>query len=454
MKKLLLLLLALVLVVGVVACADDSDDTSSTATNSNTSSGTSSAGGASSGASSSAGSTSSTSTAGSSTGGSSGASTDTSGNGSAATNTISQFVSWTGTIGDGKLLATAATDATSLQLTALNEGPQDGVAGVIGFNYEYGGTIASDDGSYDDYNILVFTYNPDTWGYTLTKSLAVGDSDKDDVEIPEDGFVIAAHKDYQEKVDAIKKLEPETVVFPHGFRATEELDTRIKSAEIAVDGSVTEDEYGKPIWEIEPSADIANYEQFAKLNVEVTAKVYMSYDEDNLYIGVVVDSPNHYLPEDQLGSLWRYDSIQVNVLSLSPTDEYFMDNNYWNYGSGTGMSAQSATDNIFRQYGFGVSDKGTDANALYVSDGKVKFGGKNVSKRDDGAQTTTYEVSIPLSECGKTGETIKGEKGTVIGVSISVNQGDKDAWKNVALRDGGGIIGLNDLTKVPTIIFD
>ena len=300
----------------------------------------------------------------------------------------------------------------------------------------------------------MFTYNPDSWGYTLTKSLAVSDSGKDDVEIPEDGFVLAVHKDFQEKVDAIKKLKPETVVFPHGFRATEALDAHIKNVTATVDGSVTEDEYGKPIWEIEPDSDIANYEQFAKLNVEVTAKVYMTYDAENLYLGVVVDSPNHYLPDDQTGSLWRYDSIQINVLSISPTDDYFMNSANWNFGTGGGKTQQAQTDNIFRQYGVGVTDTGKDANQLYCGDASIKFGGKNVSKRDDGAQTTTYEVSIPLSECGKKGETIEGKKGTTIGVSISVNQGDKDTWKNVAIRDGGGIIGLNDLSKVPTIIFD
>ena len=50
-----------------------------------------------------------------------------------------------------------------------------------------------------------------------------------------------------------------------------------------------------------------------------------------------------------------------------------------------------------------------------------------------------------------TDETIVAEKGTVIGVSVSINSGDGSKFKNIYLRDGGGIIGLNDWTKMPSI---
>ncbi|MCH5183774.1 MAG: hypothetical protein J1E00_06330 [Oscillospiraceae bacterium] len=362
--------------------------------------------------------------------------------------TISQYVGWKGSIGDGTgLTGVRATDATSLPLTAINASPVDGTASVIAFNYEYGRTIESDDGSYDDYNILVFTYDHDIFGYALTSSLGVDGEGKDKVEIPDDGYVLAVHKNWQAKVDAMLAADEGTVFFPHGFRATDALDASIKSGSATIDGKVSESEYGKPIWEIDPYYELANYEQFdSPLDVDVTAKVYMMYDAEYLYIGVVVDSPNHYLPNKD--SLWRYDSIQVNVISVDPMDEYITGSSMWDFI----INTQSSSDNVFRQYGFGVTNDGESVAVKYMGQAEMKA--ETVCYRDAANQTTTYEAKIPLSECGKEGETIKGEKGTVIGVSVSVNQGTEEKWTNVMLRDGGGIIGLNDITKVPTITFN
>lgn len=439
MKKLLILLLALTVVVGLVACASESDESSAPGTSSTaaSSSGTSSAAASSAPAESSAAASSEEETS------------EPEPLDYEVAELISQYVGWNGSIGTG-LTAARATDATSLQLTAVNVSPADGTASAIAFNSDFGGTIASDDGSYDDYNILVFEYDHSIFGYKMTDSKGVDDEDKDDVKIPNDGFVLAVHKHWQEKVDAMKAFTPEdskNVFFPHGFRATNALDAKIKSATIKVDGEVSESEYGAPIWEFEPEDIYSNYSQFeSPLDVDVVAKVYMAYDSENLYIGVVVDSPNHYLPNKD--SLWRYDSIQVNVVSIDPLSEDVVGSNYWDIV----VNSQSSSDNVFRQYGFGVLDNGESVGVKFM--GQAEYGCTTVCVRDDANQITTYEAKIPLSECGKEGATIVGEKGTVIGASVSVNQGNEDSWENVAQRDGGGIIGLNDITKVPTITFD
>lgn len=456
MKKLLILLLAISMVVCLAACGGDTEESSAPANSSSASSTATSSASTSSKDTSSTNVSSADSSSVETEAVSSDDPSETSGelpDGLKIAEGISQFVGWSGgSVANGTPLQNAkAGDATSLQLTAINESPVDGTASVIAFNYDYGRTIESEDGSYDDYNILVFTYNHSIFGYTLSNSLGVDDADKDDVAIPDDGFVVAVHKHWQAKVDAIKALDAKTVIYPHGFRATDALDANITSGTATVDGKVSEAEYGKPIWEIEPYFELANYEQFeSPLEVDVTAKVYVKYDSKNLYIGVVVDSPNHYLPNKD--SLWRYDSIQVNIISVDPMGEYISGSNYWNFGSNAGSTTQSSADNVFRQYGFGVTDAGESIACLYM--GKAACTATTVCYRDDANQTTTYEAAIPFSECGKEGETIKGEKGTVIGFSVSVNQGNKDTWQNVALRDGGGIIGLNDLSKVPTIKFN
>lgn len=448
MKKLLILLLAISLVVCFAACAGDTDESSEPANTSST---------ATSSGSTSSGSTSSKDTSSTNTSSTElvdeGVSDETSEPDDEpleweVAETISQYVSWKGTVGSsGGLLALKASDATSLQLTAINESPVDGTASVIAFNYDYGSTIESDDGSYDDYNILVFTYSHDVFGYVLSSSLGVDDEGKGSVKIPDDGYVLAVHKHWQTKVDAMKAVDAGTTFYPHGFRGTDALDASIRSGSATIDGKVTEGEYGKPVWEIDPYYELANYEQFdSPLDVDVTAKVYMMYDAEFLYIGVVVDSPYHYLPNKT--DLWKYDSIQVNVISIDPMSDDIVGSNYWDHV----VNSQSVTDNVFRQYGFGVTNDGESVPVKYMGQAEMKA--ETVCVRDDANQITTYEAKIPLAECGKEGETIKGEKGTVIGVSVSVNQGTDEKWTNVMLRDGGGIIGLNDISKVPTIKFN
>lgn len=457
MKKLLILLLAISLIACLAACGGDTEESSDPANTSSTatSSGSTSSGSTTSKDTSSATTSKETSSTETPSEDSSVESVEDSDDSSEPVDgelqiakAISQYVGWKGSVGDGTgLTGVRATDATSLPLTAINESPVDGIASVIAFNYDYGSTIKSDDGSYDDYNILVFTYKHDVFGYVLSSSLGVDDDGKDSVKIPDDGYVLAVHKNWQSKVDAMKAVDAGTTFYPHGFRATDALDTTIGSGTATIDGKVTDAEYGKPVWEIEPYFELANYEQFdSPLEVDVTAKVYMMYDAEYLYVGVVVDSPNHYLPNKD--SLWRYDSIQVNVLSVDPVSDYFMGSSNWDIV----VNSQSTADNVFRQYGFGVTDAGESVGVKYMGAAEMKA--ETVCIRDDANQTTTYEAKIPLSECGKTGETIKGEKGTVVGISVSINQGTEEKWTNVMLRDGGGVIGLNDMTKVPTIKFN
>lgn len=436
MKKLLIVLLAISVIVGLAACSSDSDTSSDTATSAG---GTSSTAGTSSEATSSEESTSSTT--------SEESEPEPELPYEVAAN-ITQFVSWGGTIGTG-LTGAKATDATALQLTAVNQSPTDDVASVIAFTFEYGGSIASDDGSYDDYNILSFAYDHSAHGYLLTASIAADDdADKDSTEIPDDGYVLAVHYHWQAKVDAILATEEGTVFYPHGFRITDALDATISEGTATIDGKVDEDEYGAPVWEIDPSFIYASYEQFGDaLDVDILGKVYMMYDSEYLYVGVVVDSPNHYCPNDA-GQLWRYDAIQLNVISIDPQDEYITGSSKWNVNT----DGSASSENILRQYGFGVSNDGNSLSTMWFGAPAV-FGGTTVSTRDDSAQVTIYEAAIPLSECGATDATIAGEKGTVIGVSLSLNQGDEESWQNVFLRDGGSVIGLNDLTKAPTITF-
>ena len=72
-------------------------------------------------------------------------------------------------------------------------------------------------------------------------------------------------------------------------------------------------------------------------------------------------------------------------------------------------------------------------------------------------EITTYEVALPWSHLNdEDGEAFAPKKGDKIQLAVSFNLGGKTVgqFKNVTLRDGGGIIGINAWTKIPTITLD
>lgn len=357
---------------------------------------------------------------------------------------ITQYVSFGNTIEQG-LTGARNTDATSVRVTGVNEGAVDGVASVLVFNSNYGKTIDSADGSYDDYAVYVLEYNEDTYHYEMTESYKVEDTDKDSVKIPADGFVLAIHSHFEKYIKAVNGVEKGHAFYPHGFRGTDDVDALIKKQTAKVDGSVTEKEYGTLVWDINPDETIIGYGQFEDNNYYSTAKAYLCYDDEFLYLGVVVSSPyhNNSLTQESASGMWQYECIQVNVTSVSPSGDYIFEN--WD----NIVNAKAVNDGVVRQYGFAANDNGDTIYCVWMPGGGI-FSGETVCVRDDDAQTTTYEAKIPWSEIGGEGNKVDVKKGTEIGVSVSINSGN-NTFKNIILRDGGGIIGLNDWSKVPTI---
>lgn len=466
MKRFLVLLLAAVMVFCFAACDSGSDDTSSTATSSKpatssqaASSEATSSEEASSEETSSEATSSDESSATSSGDVSSGteSGTESGGEGEEVAEFISQFFSWEGSIGNGGTVNVKAGGAKSVRLTGLNVGAVDGVAAVLGFNSDYADSaIYSEDGSYDNYEVFVFEYNHDVWGYELTASYDLEAEDKDDVEIPEDGYVVAVHSYFADYITAIKSAEEGSVFTPYGFRGTNDIDATISSGTATIDGDVSEDEYGDPVWILDPDSSYASFEQF-DVNVPEegyysTADVYMMYDAEYLYLAVIVDSPYHYNTRDSsnAGEMYNQECIQVNICSVDPKGEYIANN--WDTHEQHAGVATSA--NIVRQYGFCVNETGDTLSCVWIGSPTTSTANAIVT-RDDENQLTIYEVAIPLSECGATDATIVGEEGTVIGVSLSINSGREDKpFMNYYLRDGGGVIGRNDWSKIPQITFE
>lgn len=461
MKKFLVMLLAFAMVLCFAACDDGSDTSSTPATSSEaTSSEAASSEAASSEAASSEAASSEEESSEVESSEEESSEPELTEDGEEIASFISQYINWSTTIGKGAVNA-RATDAAAVQLTHLNVGAIDGTAMIIGFNSDYEESdIYSADGSYDKYEVFVFEYNHDLWGYALTDSYGLDAENKSEISIPDDGYVVAIHSHFADKIDAVKAIAEGTVVTPYGFRGTDALDAEIIYGTATVDGNVSTEEYGDAVWLLEPESEIVSYEQFDNKGVEgyySTAEVYMMYDENNLYLAVVVDSPYHFcdLTQSNAGNMWSQECIQVNVTSIAPNDSFYIDNDYWDWNnSGSQSVAETTAKNLMRQYGFSVnSTTGEQLSALWQGDTAKNAPEFHVERTED--QLTIYEAAIPWSELGNEEDVFTPESGAQIGISLSINSGRAaDDFMNYYLRDGGGVIGRNDWTKIPVITLE
>lgn len=354
-----------------------------------------------------------------------------------------KFISWGKHVKQG-IVDVRATDATSLRLSKVNATVNKGDVGV--FTSDYGKTIKADGQTYEDFAVAVFEYDKAVFSYVKKSFSDVGKAAAD-TAIPADGYVVVIYKTETAKIKAISALGDKTAVFPHGFCVNRGLYATIKNGTATVDGNVTEAEYGAPIWDINSNNVLCSYAQFEVNKYFASAKVYLKYDSENLYLGVVVDNPEHDCPiaKGSESGMWQYECIQVNVGSMSADSQYMQD--HWDHQ----IDKDAAGKNIVRQYGFCVNNDGESLSTVWMGN-PTTFTGKTVSKRDDAAKKTYYEASIPWSEIGEKGSPVKVQKGTEISFSISINCGSSSStFKNITLRDGGGIIGINDWSKLPVI---
>ena len=361
-----------------------------------------------------------------------------------------KYISWKNEYTNTARVPLRATDATSLKLSKINEEVAEGDTGI--FTAEFGKNISVDGQDYADFAVVVAEYDHTMFSYKLKTFYEVGKAPKD-VKIPTDGYVLAIWKENTDKITALKNLDAAKYpLYPHGVTINDGLDAKIDAAKTApvLDGKVSSKEYGDVIWEIEPDNKLVSYVQFEVNNYYATAKVYMTYDKDYFYLAVVVDSPYHYniLSPDSCGGMYDYECIQVNFGCNASDSDYILEN--WDHV----INATAATENQLNQYGFGVNDKGETLYCTWMPNQGTTVDTCKVVRDAENAQTI-YEAAIPWSILGSADAPFAPEKGDEFQVSISVNCGSEDSkFKNITLRDGGGIIGINDWTKIPTITLD
>ncbi|MBR4951012.1 MAG: hypothetical protein IKZ23_03570 [Clostridia bacterium] len=338
--------------------------------------------------------------------------------------------------------AVRATSANAIQLTGIDDNIGYGTINLCTPVY---GTIKADDVK-EDYAMAVFTYSGEYFGYVMTEFYNVGEIAAD-AKSPEDGFIILAHKAQSTYIAKLNDLKGSTeTVFPHGLHLYEGADVTIKkaSAAINVDGSFNAEEWeAYHVGEIKPESPNWSYAQFDAGNYYSLGNYYMTYDDSYVYLAVVIKSPYHFCPiaPDTAGDMWKYECIQVKASEVSPAGDYIAEN----YDHVINKTAHN--EGVVHSYGFAANDSGE--TCFYESG--TDFTGLAGCSRDDATQTTVYEVAIAWESLE-----ITPEEGVEFGLTFSVNSTSEEdfnngGWKNVTLRNGGGVIGRNDWSKIPVI---
>lgn len=326
------------------------------------------------------------------------------------------------------------TDADSVVLTGYNEELVEGA--VVLYDVRYGATTPA---GLEDYAVLVAEFKAQPlFGYVKTAFYAVGEA-SDAVAIPEDGFVVVAHKLQESDVKALTAYTDEDSIYPHGIQVKSIVwDATFVTTSPAQDGVVNADEYGAAVSHVDVDNPDWDYAQFTEEDYDIVADVYVAYDAEYLYYAVVIEMDYHYCPN--ANDLWNQCAIQVNTLTCDPTGEY-VSQHYDNI-----IDTTAANEGVCRQVGYGVTNAGESVFESYMGGG---LSGEYKVVRDEANQTTTYEVKIAWTDMGFEEAPTTGES---FGLSISINaREDATTWKNVKMRNGGGIIGRNDWSKMATV---
>ena len=166
---------------------------------------------------------------------------------------------------------------------------------------------------------------------------------------------------------------------------------------------------------------------------DICAEIRLMWDEEMLYLGAVVTDDVHN-QKGPVGSLWKYDSIQLGA-SYDPKGEL------------------ESTD--FFEIALGMLNDGTTkmqqyANGIAVSGDNSEIIAKVV--RDEEQKTTTYEAAFPWSLVSSN-RLSNAQADTELKISILINEADSATRKGYYEFGSGIASGKNsNLFKIINMI--
>lgn len=351
----------------------------------------------------------------------------------------------------GQLLGMRPTDADSIRLTKINDAPEAG--DVVCFTPEFGDSIAVEGETYEDYAILVVQYDTETFSYRKKQVINLDNkTDKSNVAIPDDGFVVAIHKDQKKPLAALGRVKDDVEIYPSNFQPKDFSYTVKKTdEEFEIDGVVGPEWDDYLVDEINETNPNWDYRQFEKNNYGITANNYLAYNDKGVYLAVVVNSADSkWMPNvaQNAGGMWAFTCIQVNTCDQSPLSDYMLE-----HAQG-GYDTTAVGEDHLRQYGFSGSADGNSYSCVWMGGSHATVGEGVVYSCiiDPEYETITYEVFFPYEEINI--DPAEVTSGFEFSISISINcssEEDQKAniWKNIRSRNGGGIIGMNEFSKMP-----
>ena len=219
-----------------------------------------------------------------------------------------------------------------------------------------------------------------------------------------------------------------------------------------LDGIINIGEYGDAILEFDGTSPEVDYRGFDANDKYATGAFYATYDADNLYLAWEIASEKHecsLAADADAAQMWQYDCVQIVLGAMNPNDSRNLDSALCWSGAPGGANVKAYDWTL--EIGIAVNDNGDTLLCENWFSNNLEFEGK--ATRNDDTATTIYEVKIPLEAFNAEvpGYETTFEAGTELGVSFSINTSDNGTSRVVRLRDGGGIFGSNDFSKIPTV---
>ena len=219
-----------------------------------------------------------------------------------------------------------------------------------------------------------------------------------------------------------------------------------------LDGIINIGEYGDAILEFDGTSPEVDYRGFDANDKYATGAFYATYDADNLYLAWEIASEKHecsLAADADAAQMWQYDCVQIVLGAMNPNDSRNLDSALCWSGAPGGANVKAYDWTL--EIGIAVNDNGDTLLCKNWFSNNLEFEGK--ATRNDDTATTIYEVKIPLEAFNAEvpGYETTFEAGTELGVSFSINTSDNGTSRVVRLRDGGGIFGSNDFSKIPTV---